>query len=339
MDQPLISVIIPVYNMEIYLERCLDSVLNNTYRNLEIICIDDGSTDRSLDILRRYETADPRIVVVAKENGGVSSARNAGLDRMSGEYVTFIDPDDYVHPQYVELLVTAQQLSNAEIIIGEYQTAKGIEPASDFTSYNLTIQDMDQVSVFIACQYDRGNTGIHNRLISRNIIGNTRFHEDFSYGEDTFYMLELYSEHQTIHVGLIPQKIYYYCLDRSDSLVHTRRDHDILRYFSALSSYSSIKGNERIYLDVLIRRGLYYRYYYMYVQIEPRIARELDKLLRHELIPLLKLKSFSLKFKVSRIIFILFPAFERQYRFYREPSLKKYEKLQKKALAEGRSVT
>ena len=115
MKEPLISVIIPIYNMEFYLERCVDSVLNNTYQNLEVICVDDGSTDHSMEILRRYEAADPRIVVIAKENGGVSSARNAGLDRMTGEYVTFIDSDDFVHPQYVELLYRAVQDTGTSI--------------------------------------------------------------------------------------------------------------------------------------------------------------------------------------------------------------------------------
>ena len=107
MDQSLISVIIPIYNMEQYLERCLDSVLNNTYRNLEIICVDDGSTDSSLEILRRWEEKDPRIVVITKENGGVSSARNAGLDRMAGDYVSFVVSDEFVHPQYFEALLFA----------------------------------------------------------------------------------------------------------------------------------------------------------------------------------------------------------------------------------------
>lgn len=90
-SEPLISVIIPVYNVELYLARCLDSVLNNAYRNLEILCIDDGSSDRSAEILRAYAEKDSRIVPIFKKNGGVSSARNAGLDRLASEYGTFID--------------------------------------------------------------------------------------------------------------------------------------------------------------------------------------------------------------------------------------------------------
>ena len=115
--EPLISVIIPIYNMEKYLGRCLDSILINTYRNLEVICVDDGSKDSSLAILREYAARDSRIIVIAKENGGVSSARNAGLDRMTGECVSFIDPDDLVHPQYFELLLSALEAASAELSI------------------------------------------------------------------------------------------------------------------------------------------------------------------------------------------------------------------------------
>ena len=111
MEEPLISVVIPVYNMEQYLARCLDSVLNNTYRNLEVLCVDDGSRDRSLEILREYEKRDSRIIVIAKENGGVSSARNAGLDRMTGELVESeieielpgIMPGTYVGAEFHEI--------------------------------------------------------------------------------------------------------------------------------------------------------------------------------------------------------------------------------------------
>ena len=132
---PLVSVIIPIYNMEAYLARCLDSVLNNTYRNLEIICVDDGSTDGSAEILRAYAEKDSRIVPIFKENGGVSSARNAGLDRMTGEYVTFVDPDDFVHPQYVELLYRALKESGTEIAICGFETVADENGTSDQPEY------------------------------------------------------------------------------------------------------------------------------------------------------------------------------------------------------------
>ncbi len=94
MSEPLISIIIPVYNVEKYLSKCLDSVINQTYKNLEIICINDSSQDNSLKILKRYAEIDSRIKVIVKENEGVSEARNRGLDVSNGEYIMFVDADD-----------------------------------------------------------------------------------------------------------------------------------------------------------------------------------------------------------------------------------------------------
>lgn len=104
--QPLISVIIPVYNVEKYLAQCLDSVIGQTYENLEIICVNDGSVDGSLGILREYERKDSRIKVIDKKNEGVSIARNTGLDAAKGEYVHFLDSDDYIESSLYEEALT-----------------------------------------------------------------------------------------------------------------------------------------------------------------------------------------------------------------------------------------
>ena len=103
-SQPLISVIIPVYNVELYIQTCMKSVLRQTYTNLEIILVDDGSTDKSGLICDKYKKEDKRIKVIHKKNGGLSDARNIGIDLSSGEYITFIDSDDAVDPDYIEYL-------------------------------------------------------------------------------------------------------------------------------------------------------------------------------------------------------------------------------------------
>lgn len=103
--RPLVSVIVPVYNAENYLARCLDSIAGQTYRNLEIILVNDGSTDRSGDICLQYAQNDPRIRLLSQENQGLSAARNAGLDHMAGEYIHFVDADDYISPYMVETLM------------------------------------------------------------------------------------------------------------------------------------------------------------------------------------------------------------------------------------------
>ena len=103
-DETLVSVVVPIYNVEQYLRKCIDSLLVQTHENLEIILVNDGSTDSSLQICCEYETLDDRVKVVHKENGGLSSARNEGIRNATGRYITFIDSDDYVSRNYVEVL-------------------------------------------------------------------------------------------------------------------------------------------------------------------------------------------------------------------------------------------
>lgn len=115
-----VSVILPVYNVEKFLPKCLESIINQTYKNLEIILVDDGATDSSLQICKKYANIDSRITVVTKENGGLSDARNYGLRYVTGEYLAFIDSDDYVLLHYIETLVKGIEDYQADISICNY---------------------------------------------------------------------------------------------------------------------------------------------------------------------------------------------------------------------------
>lgn len=115
MSESLISVIVPVYNAEKYIEKCVASIRAQTYRNLEIILVDDGSCDRSGELCEAFALEDSRIVVIRKENGGVASARNAGLDAMHGDYVGFVDADDWIDPEMYEVLLQRMIAENAQI--------------------------------------------------------------------------------------------------------------------------------------------------------------------------------------------------------------------------------
>ena len=115
-----ITVIVPVYNVENYLNKCLDSILKQTYQNLEIIVVNDGSTDNSGGICQEYAQKDSRIIYIEKENGGLSDARNAGLDRMTGSYVTFVDSDDWIEQDYVEVLYNKLTEYQADVSVGNY---------------------------------------------------------------------------------------------------------------------------------------------------------------------------------------------------------------------------
>lgn len=120
MDSYLVSIIVPIYNVEKYLDRCIQSVLNQSYENLEIILVDDGSPDRSSEICDEYRKSDQRIIVVHKENGGLSDARNAGLILAKGKYIIFLDSDDYIEHTMVEDAVTVLEKNNSDIVIWGY---------------------------------------------------------------------------------------------------------------------------------------------------------------------------------------------------------------------------
>ena len=117
----LISVIVPVYNVERYLKRCIESIINQTYKDLEIILVDDGSTDSSGNICDKYKKIDKRINVIHKENGGLSDARNEGLKVVTGTYIAFVDSDDYVDEQFLEKLYLAVKENNSDISICKYK--------------------------------------------------------------------------------------------------------------------------------------------------------------------------------------------------------------------------
>lgn len=121
MENPLITVIIPVYNVEKYLQRCLDSVIAQTYQNLEIICIDDGSTDCSGEICEQYAIKDERVKVFHQENQGVSAARNKGLDMASGEYIAFVDSDDYILKDMYAKMMRALLDNGVDICVCQWQ--------------------------------------------------------------------------------------------------------------------------------------------------------------------------------------------------------------------------
>ena len=122
---PVVSVIIPVYKVEKYLRRCLDSLIAQTFADWQAICIDDGSPDRSPAILDEYAARDARIKVIHRANGGVSSARNLGIENASGNYIHFLDADDWIDPEYYQAMVTVATDSDADMVVSGFVSDNG----------------------------------------------------------------------------------------------------------------------------------------------------------------------------------------------------------------------
>ncbi len=140
-EKPKISVIVPIYNAEVYLKKCLDSIINQKYKNIEIILVNDGSTDSSGEIINEYQSKDNRIIAIHKENGGIGSAYEVAFKKMTGEYVSFVDSDDYISLEMYEVLVEIVQNDKPDIVqfnmikVDEEGTEIGIEKFNN-TNYN-----------------------------------------------------------------------------------------------------------------------------------------------------------------------------------------------------------
>ena len=202
-DESLVTVIIPIYNMEKYIHRCLDSVVNQNYHNLEIILINDGSTDRCPEICDEYSVADSRIIVIHQKNSGVSAARNAGLKIMHGEYVTFVDPDDFILPEYVETLVKIMNQYTAEFAhCRNYRNIKnGQSNNSIYTVKKITDVDFTKYH----CHSAVWGHGYKSEVIRKN---NILFDENIALGEDTLFNTLCYINSNRAYSTNL--KLYYY---------------------------------------------------------------------------------------------------------------------------------
>lgn len=186
----LVSVIVPIYKTEQYLKKCVNSIIGQTYKDLEIILVNDGSPDNSLAIMQEYVVLDNRIKIVNKDNGGLSSARNAGLAVATGEYITFIDSDDYLEEEAVERLLDAISTYHGDIAV---MKSKSVDENYDTIGEP---SDSDNVCVFSSEEYLRDiferkeSCSVCNKLFHKHLWKNRRFKEDIL-NEDFLALSEL----------------------------------------------------------------------------------------------------------------------------------------------------
>lgn len=214
----LISVIVPVYNVEKYIRQCLDSIINQTYKNLEIILVDDGSTDNSGQICDEYAVKDNRIKVIHKENGGQSSARNTGLDvcTSGGDFVAFVDSDDWLESDMYETLYRDMRRTKADIVVCGYYveylkyTAIKNNEENFFDSNEIVLEN---------CFYNKNfQNAVWCKLYNRNIFNKIRFPEGRIY-EDMLILLEILEQSSSV---LITDKILYHYRQQNNSTMNMR---------------------------------------------------------------------------------------------------------------------
>lgn len=327
--EALISVIVPVYNVEKYLARCLQSIINGTYQSLEIICVNDGSTDRTADILARFQSEDARVVAVSKENGGVSSARNVGLSIAKGDFVAFVDSDDYIHPQYFELLMDAQKVTSADIVACDYRTVSDQTPFDAQTiAFDAKKVAAETRKAFFESRALRSL--VWGKLFRKQITDQVLFVEGLQYAEDSIFIADLWETHPDLVSVYLPEKLYYY-VDREGSLVHVidkdgRFETDKLFAERALSG----KYNQDIYLEQAVKRLLSTRYLTAYILLDKQIVKECNALLKPCVKELQKSDSCSSKMKTIYRVFEIFPRSYWAYRSIKEPNMRRWEVVQRK---------
>lgn len=243
MDE-LISVIIPVYNKKEYLNDCLKSVVNQKYKNIEIILIDDGSNDGSEVICEDWKSKDERFVVIHKENGGVSSARNEGLKIAKGKYVYFSDADDYMYENILVELVNSIKIHNSQLACCSIDVVTiDNEELNILFNYDEVMNNKD----FMYRIAKNADWSVWNKLFLFSYIGNLLFHEDLFYVEDGVFLIEYLDKIE--NVSYVNKNLYKYKYNK-ESL---SRKKGLEKYFNKVLSINAI--------DIILEKNdIYYRY-------------------------------------------------------------------------------
>ena len=218
MSEPLISVIVPIYNVEPYLRECVDSIVAQNYSNLEILLVDDGSADKCPEICDEYAKKDNRVKVIHQDNGGLAHARNVGIANSSGDYLTFVDSDDYVSNDYVECLYKGIAESGADISIASFYPFKNdivCQRTSELCAYEI-ISKEDAISRYCSINAERSMPFISacNKIYCKSLFDGILFPKGKLY-EDSFTTYKLvdraekivYSKAQLYYYRLNPQSI------------------------------------------------------------------------------------------------------------------------------------
>ena len=215
MQQPLISVIVPIYNVEDYLDRCVESIFNQTYRNLEIILVDDGSPDKCPQMCDIWAEKDSRIKVVHKENGGLSDARNAGMPFATGEIISFIDSDDWIEPNMFEIMLNRMIEDNSDIVSCGVKWVE--EDGSLFRNVTVSRNEVldSQSAMKELINDNKFKQHVWNKLYKYNLIKDIPF-EKGKYHEDVFWSYQIVGQAKKISV--ITDSFYNY-VQRSNSIM------------------------------------------------------------------------------------------------------------------------
>lgn len=299
MIDELVSIVVPIYNVEKYVGRCIESIIQQTYKKLEIILVNDGSNDQSYAIITKYAKKDERIVIVNKQNGGLSDARNEGIRHSHGEYLVFIDSDDYIHQQYVEVLYSKAKIYQADIVVCEGVRVNnnkiGNKEKKIEDNYKTTVcAPIDAMKLWYNSDF-KNPTVAWNKLYNAKLFKNERF----DYGklhEDEFIMHRLFmNANKVVYLWL---ELYFYYQRRnsitaeSNDVFNLKRLDIIEALENRLNIFLTLKDDKLLrlhvqqYLDVLLN-----------LSVSIRGASNIGKVEKDKILLLLKEKLIFLEKK------------------------------------------
>ncbi len=327
-----ISVIIPAYNSGEYIENCLRSIVDNTYKDLEIICINDGSKDNTPDILRKFQKEDPRIILIDQENKGISATRNVGLKRAGGELISFVDADDLVHQKYYETLAGEIIAKGSDIMV------TGFERISRTEEYERN-QEIDIPEARIVPREEFfSDPGIKyyvwGKLYRKEILENVFFNEDVRFAEDVLFNAEVFLRNPEIRIARIDLPLYGY-LDHNDSLVHTgsykEKYHTFRSLYHRLNHFGECNSFYNAYLKEVIKQSFATRYQCRLLRGDKETEGKINALIGQ------CMRKAKWRKNDRKNIFYLFYRFPFLYRLWRivdDPTLIVGEKYEKKRFAQ-----
>lgn len=217
MKKDTISIIVPSYNSEKYISKCVESLVNQTYSHKEIIVVNDGSTDKTLQILRKLKEKYSEIIIIDKKNGGVSSARNIGIENASGKYIMFVDSDDWCEPQMCEEMIKLANKNNYDMVCcGYYMDSDNGNNLLEVVSKDVIEgDDVNNIGIILnKCNISYCVTKLYNKEIINN--NNIRFNEELSMGEDAVFTCDYIL--QINRIALINKAYYHYVRANNESL-------------------------------------------------------------------------------------------------------------------------
>ena len=310
----LISVVVPIYNVEDYLVECIESILNQTYTEFELILVNDGSTDNSLEICNQYSKKDDRIKIVNKKNGGLSDARNAGIDVAKGEYIIFIDSDDFINKNMFKIMFDIAKSKNADIVQCNYKEFYNKEDIKDSSSINneFKLKELTSIEALYGF-YDEKKSG--PTTVAWNKLYKTALFEDirYPYGkihEDVFTTYKLIFKANKI--VCTEEKLYYY-RQRENSITTRKYNKKRLVVLEAIEErkkfMKDVVNNEELYNLEL--KNYYCNMMSSYVKYkksnpdDKETLKEIKKNSKRMFRELIKCNKLSIKKKLRLIVFFL----------------------------------